>query len=337
MEIQKTILSLADRYDAFFVDIYGVLFDGVVMYEHALDTLKKLKELGKKIVILSNTTQIADEAKNGYAQRGMISGVHYDQFVTSGEFLHHTIKNNFHVFCEMMGKEVKTVKCIFMGNSNVFANTSLSKVDNYDDADFLYIGIPRISYGAVRMDNVLDDNGNPVQIENVVAQDWHHLRDPQGRTGFSEFAHQLEVCLEKKKILLLANPDIFAHGSLDSSGYRVPIVTQGCLGEYYERLGGKVVRFGKPYKEIFEFAKTFVDTDRIAMIGDTPWTDVAGAHASGIDSIMVTTGVVQEFFKKMPVHLHEQDKLEILFNEIAPRMANKAFNCIPTFVVEKLY
>lgn len=335
MKIHKSIFSLADGYDAFFVDIYGVLFDGVVMYEYALETLKKLKARGKKVVILSNTTQVAEEARTGYAQRGMISGVHYDQFVTSGEFLHHTILNDFPMFCEMMGKEVKTVKCIFMGNGNVFANTSLNKVDNYDEADFLYIGIPRISYGAVRMDNVLDDNNNPVRIEDVVAYDWHHLHDTQGRTGFSEFARQLEICLEKKKILLVANPDIFAHGTLDNS--RVPIVTQGCLGEYYERLGGKVVRFGKPYKEIFQFAKTFVDTDRIAMIGDTPWTDVAGANAVGMDSIMVTTGVVHEFFKTMPAHLHEQDKLRILFNEIAPRMAHKEQNCIPTAVIEKMY
>lgn len=336
MEIQKSIFSLVDRYDAFFVDVYGVLFNGVVIYEHALETLRKLKELGKKIVILSNTTQVADDAKNGYAQRGMISGVHYDQFVTSGEFLHHTIQNNFQAFCKMMGRPIRTVKCIFMGNGNVFANTSLHKVDNYNDADFLYIGIPRISYGAVRMDNVLDENDNPVKIEDVVACDWHRLHDDQGRTGFSKFARQLELCLEMNKTLLIANPDVFAHGSLESLGQQVPIVTQGCLGDYYERLGGKVVRFGKPYKEIFQFAKSFVDTDRIAMIGDTPWTDIAGANAFQIDSIMVTTGVVQEFFKKMPVHLHEQDKLRILFDEIAPRMAHKGQNCIPTFVIEKL-
>ncbi|MCR5224841.1 MAG: HAD hydrolase-like protein [Alphaproteobacteria bacterium] len=336
MKDLKSIFEIADKYDAFFVDVYGVLFDGISLCGHAIETLQKLKEQGKKIIILSNTTQISEDAKNGSMQRGMMPGDHYDEFITSGEFLHQTIKNTPSKFCEIMGSDVKTVKCIFMGNNNIFADTFLKKTDNYDDADFLYVGIPRISYGAVRMDDVVDEDGNCVNIEDIMSSDWHKLRDEQGRRGFEEFAHQLELCLEKGKTLLLANPDIFAHGSIDNSRHRVPIVTQGCIGRYYEKLGGKVVKFGKPFSSIFEFAKKSVNTERIAMIGDTPWTDILGANAAGIDSIMITTGVAQEFFKNMPVHLHSQEKLNILLEETSLKMAGSNSNFEPTFVLEKL-
>ncbi len=336
MKEQKSIFEIADKYDAFFVDVYGVLFDGVLLCEYAIDTLKKLKNMGKKIIILSNTTQISEDAKSGSMQRGMMEGEHYDDFITSGEFLHQTIKNNPSEFRKMIGADVETVKCIFMGNNNVFADTFLKKVDNYDDADFLYIGIPRISYGSVRMDDVLDEDGNHVNIEDIISSDWHKLQDSQGRRGFEEFAHQLEICLEKKKPILLANPDIFAHGTADNSRHRVPIVTQGCIGKYYEKLGGKVIKFGKPFKGIFEFAKKAVETDKIAMIGDTPWTDISGANAIGIDSVMITSGVAQEFFADMPIHLHTHEKLQILLDKISPKMGEANSNFEPTFVLEKL-
>lgn len=336
MEWLKSIDEIADKYDAFFVDVYGVLFDGISLCGHAIETLQKLKKQGKKIIIVSNTTQVSEDAKNGSMQRGMMQGDHYDEFITSGEFLHQTIKNYPAEFCKIMGADVKTVKCIFMGNNNIFENTFLSKVDNYDDADFLYIGVPRISYGSVRMDDVSDEDGNHVNIEDIVNSDWHKLQDSKGRHGFAEFAHQLEICLEKKKTILLANPDIFAHGSSDSAGHRVPIVTQGCIGQYYEKLGGKVVRFGKPFKGIFEFAKKAAGTDNIAMIGDTPWTDIAGANGAGLDTVMITSGVAQEFFKNMPSHLHENEKLQILLNETAPKMESEKFNFEPNFVLEKL-
>ena len=155
MKEQKSIFEIADKYDAFFVDVYGVLFDGVLLCEYAIDTLKKLKNMGKKIIILSNTTQISEDAKSGSMQRGMMEGEHYDDFITSGEFLHQTIKNNPSEFRKMIGADVETVKCIFMGNNNVFADTFLRKVDNYN-ADLVIIqGVSSNGIGLAIMNRLL--------------------------------------------------------------------------------------------------------------------------------------------------------------------------------------
>ncbi|MDR1375816.1 MAG: HAD hydrolase-like protein [Holosporaceae bacterium] len=337
MKIEGNIMSVAERYDALLVDIFGVLFDGAALFERVLPALEKLRSKGKKIIILSNSTQVSEDAKVGYSQRGMIEDVHYDRFITSGEFLHHVIVNRREEFSKKIGMDAQTVKCIFMGNNGVFRGSHLKKTDDYESADFLYLGVPRISYGAVRMDDVLDESDNMVSLEEIVHSDWHKLKDTQGRRGFSEFARQLEICLEKNKILLVANPDIFAHGALDHTRRRYPIVTQGCIGAYYEKLGGKAVYFGKPFGEIFEYVKAMLDlpNEKIAMVGDTPWTDIMGANAVGLDSIMVLTGIPSEFFDRMDRSLSVDEKLDCLFNKIAPQMTEITGSVIPTHIIKR--
>jgi ribonucleotide monophosphatase NagD (HAD superfamily) len=335
MEIKRNILELADLYDSFFVDMYGVLYDGVSLYSDTLDTMKKLRSLGKKIIILSNSTQVALDAKLGYSQRGMFDGVHYNEMVTSGEFLHHIVTNNIKDFADAVDSNVNTVKCLFMGNSNIFDGSPINRIENYDDADFIYVGVPRSSYGSVRIDDVLED-GVPLNIEDVVRKDWSRLADSSGRGGLAEFDHVLKICLQKNKILVVANPDIFAHGSVRDTSKKVPIVTQGCIGKYYERLGGKVVYFGKPYREIFEYARQLVDpADRIAMVGDTPWTDILGAINAGLNSVLVTTGITEEFCEKMDLALSDSGKIDLLLNDLSRRMSGSEENIRPTHIIKR--
>ncbi|MDR2681710.1 MAG: HAD hydrolase-like protein [Holosporaceae bacterium] len=335
MDIKQDILSLADLYDVFFVDIYGVLYNGVSIYDGTLNTMQKLKSMGKKIVILSNTTQVSQDAKLGYSQRGMFENVHYDEMITSGEFLHYFLLNNPKNFSEMVGSSVTRVKCLFMGNNSIFEGAHVAKVSDVTDADFIYVGIPRASYGSVRMDDIFDGD-EEVEIENVVNRDWHNLRDSFGRKGFAEFAHALEACVSKNKVLVVANPDIFAYGSISDNPKKVPIITQGCIGKYYEKLGGKVVYFGKPHAGIFEYAKQFANPgSRTAMIGDTPWTDIVGANNCSIDSILVMTGITDEFCSQMDHALSDREKINVLLDKVAKKMSDFPGNIRPTHVIKQ--
>ena len=47
--------EIADRYDAFFVDQFGVLHDGTAPYDGAVETLRRLTAAGKRVVVLSNS------------------------------------------------------------------------------------------------------------------------------------------------------------------------------------------------------------------------------------------------------------------------------------------
>ena len=332
MEMGEDIFSVADLYDTLFIDMYGVLFDGSELYSGTLASLKKLKDMGKKVVLVSNTSQLSADAIRGYTERGMFCGMHYDYFVTAGELLHHTLLNNKEVFNEQIGKEFLTVKCLFMGNANVFEGTGVSKCDTYRDADLVYVASPRAHYGSVRLDNLYDENGNKVEIEEFLDKDWKTLRDDIGQQGLAEFALQLERLAALGKTLFLSNPDVFAPFRIDDGKH--PVVTQGAIGFYYEKFfGGKVLYFGKPYVEIFDFAKKISssENDRILMVGDTLWTDVLGAHNGGIDSALVTTGVSSEFFHKM-TGKHILEKLEILANQIGSKLSHQTLK-MPTHVI----
>ncbi len=321
MKIYKNILEVADQYDTLFVDIYGVLFDGAELYDGTLDTLKKLKDMGKKIVILSNTSQLSNDSKRGYVERGMLCDVHYDYFVTSGEFLHHTLLHRQNIFTDQIGKKFTKVKCFFIGNSKIFEDAGITKVDTYEEADLVYIAIPRSHYGSVRVDNLYDEDNNKVELEDFLDYDWSKLKDPQGRQGLAEFAFQLDRFSKLGKTLLLSNPDIFAPCGIDDGKY--PIITQGAIGSYYERFyKGKVMYFGKPFVGIFNFAKQISNSqnDKILMVGDTLWTDVLGAYNANIDSAMVMTGVCGEFFRTMN-GMSIEDKLKTLSSRIGAKLA----------------
>ena len=47
--------ELADQFDAFFIDQFGVLMDASGPYPFALDAIKRLSEYNKPIVLISNS------------------------------------------------------------------------------------------------------------------------------------------------------------------------------------------------------------------------------------------------------------------------------------------
>jgi HAD superfamily hydrolase (TIGR01459 family) len=75
---------LAPRYDGFVVDLWGVIHDGVTPYPGAVETLRRLRAAGKRVVLLSNAPRRAAVAAEGLRQLGITSEL-YDLVVTSGE------------------------------------------------------------------------------------------------------------------------------------------------------------------------------------------------------------------------------------------------------------
>jgi ribonucleotide monophosphatase NagD (HAD superfamily) len=340
MEIKDSVLSIAGDYEAVFVDVYGVLYDGVALYERVPETMAELKTRGKKVVLLSNLTLTSAEAETKYKAMGMERGKHYDRFVTSGEFVRDILQNRPNEFSDLIGEKLEAYKCLFMANTALFDTGDLKEVDA-SEADFIYVGLPRSSYGAVRIDDVYDYSsgakGKKIDIENVVKSDWHKVKDSQGREGLREFAFQLEACLRMNKTLLIANPDIFSRSSQKNSSKPAAVITQGGIGAYYEKLGGKVVYFGKPYPGIYKYALQSVNcVGSAVMIGDTPWTDIAGANGCGLDSaLVIETGVTDEFFKGMNSSLATEEKCRLLLEKIASKMAGKTVDVKPKHFIKR--
>jgi HAD superfamily hydrolase (TIGR01459 family) len=84
IEFLPGIRAIADEYDGFIVDVWGVLHDGGTAYPGAIDCLRKLKQTGKRAVLLSNAPRPAADVVPALAALGYEPSL-YSGIMTSGE------------------------------------------------------------------------------------------------------------------------------------------------------------------------------------------------------------------------------------------------------------
>jgi len=78
------IAPIAGRYDGFILDLWGVLHDGARPMPGAVEALHRLREEGKRIVILSNAPRRSASVIERIAEIG-IARTLYDELLSSGE------------------------------------------------------------------------------------------------------------------------------------------------------------------------------------------------------------------------------------------------------------
>ncbi len=82
--IHAGLSSLADGYDCFVVDLWGVLHDGVRAFPAAVDCLAELKARGKQVLILSNAPRRAASVARRNVELGIAPEL-ADAVMSSGE------------------------------------------------------------------------------------------------------------------------------------------------------------------------------------------------------------------------------------------------------------
>jgi len=87
--------------------------------------------------------------------------------------------------------------------------------------------------------------------------------------------------------MICANPDVL----VPRGG--VLVQCAGAIARAYEKIGGKVVYYGKPELPIYApaIAAAGGAASRILVIGDALETDMAGANAAGLDALFVAGGL----------------------------------------------
>jgi HAD superfamily hydrolase (TIGR01459 family) len=320
-------VPLFDSYDSFLIDVYGVLFDGHKLYDGVLQVLANIKKAGKQVVILSNSPCNANTCKQIYANMDLIEGTHYDAFVSSGEF--------FNIMLSQVCPRAKTYHQIFQKNLDVLTDCHLKEVDTISESDFVFVGTLNNLRMVFDINNATTKSGNKLSLEEVVSTPCHDI------VGLDHVANILEECKKYNKPLVVINPDIFAIDQRleNNQIYLKPSICPGAIGAFYENIGGRVVYCGKPYTEIFEFAKTFLSNKKkTAMIGDSLWTDVLGGIMVGIDTILTLTGVSRVLIQSMQ-NLSLQEALRNLIEIVAPKMTPlslRGFLRPPTYMINHL-
>ncbi|HEY0302839.1 MAG TPA: TIGR01459 family HAD-type hydrolase [Rhizomicrobium sp.] len=104
--------------------------------------------------------------------------------------------------------------------------------------------------------------------------------------GPDDYVERLAKLKSRDLTMLCANPDLVVQrgGKL--------VYCAGSLAQAYEKIGGKVVYYGKPHLPIYEHVRAVAAGARRPLaIGDGMHTDIKGANAAGIDALFIADGV----------------------------------------------
>ncbi|MEO5701787.1 MAG: TIGR01459 family HAD-type hydrolase [Casimicrobiaceae bacterium] len=130
------IAEIADRYDAFLVDSYGVLHDGLQLYPGSVDCLRMLRAKGKIVAILTNTPRRAATVAKEIAKVGVGSDC-YDLIVSAGEMAYAALTSRHETIGLGHG-----YRYFYVGperSREILVDLPFAEVAHVADADFLIV------------------------------------------------------------------------------------------------------------------------------------------------------------------------------------------------------
>lgn len=251
MEFLQHFGPLAENFDGFIIDLWGVVHDGVRPYSGAVDCLERLRAAGKRVVMLSNAPRRNHAAQASMRRMGIADDL-YTDILTSGEAVHRHLRDRPDPFWSGLGSRV-----FHLGparDRNVVDGLDLVVVDRPDEADFVLNTGP-------------DDHRNPTDI--------------------SEFEPVLAECRAAGLPMVCGNPDL----EVIRGGVRVLCagslaVHYQALGGEVRSLGKP-----DPAIYATVLVTLAVKLDRVLAVGDSLRTDIAGAAAIGVASCWVLGGL----------------------------------------------
>lgn len=128
--------GLVPRYDGYIIDQWGVLHDGIRPYPGARECLKRLRDLGKRVVILSNSGRRENDNVELMARIGFERSL-YDRLISAGEDAREAIEARTEPFHSRLGK-----RCYAFtqdGDTGVLDGMSIEVVPTIAEADFLIV------------------------------------------------------------------------------------------------------------------------------------------------------------------------------------------------------
>jgi HAD superfamily hydrolase (TIGR01459 family) len=141
--------EIADQFDLYLVDQYGVLHDGAAAYPGAIEALARIASCGRKVVVLTNSGKGAAANRARLAALGFADSEY--EVVSSGEIALQSVKAG--AFGQ--GFATGTDVCVIgrPGETYAFSSDDFTLVPRPEDAAYLVIAgsdAPRTSLDAYR-------------------------------------------------------------------------------------------------------------------------------------------------------------------------------------------
>ena len=185
LTVLNGLSEIADHYDGFILDLWGVIHDGTQPYAGAAESLRKLTELGKKTIMLSNAP------RRSFALVQLMSGMGipreiYGEVMSSGEAVHIEMERRNDPWFAKLGR-----RCLHIGPERdkiIFDGLDLELVSSPADAEFLM-------------------NTGPDKFEETVA-DYAPVMDASLKLGLPM------VCANPDLIVIRQGKEIICAGAL---------------------------------------------------------------------------------------------------------------------------
>ncbi len=243
---KEGLSSIVDDYQLFYVDLWGVVHNGVSLHDEAIKALNQITKKRKDYILLTNAPRPNHSVKSFLEKLGMAKEIR-DHVFTSGEAALNYLKKNF---------SYKT---------------------------FFHIGPPR------DFDLFKDFKNNKSEsIENCEYILCTGLFDDHDKE-LKYYKDLFDKNLKKK--MICTNPDLI----VDKGNTRE--LCAGSVAMVFEKMGGEVVYFGKPYPEVYN--QSFDNKNKkILSIGDNLNTDIKGANLLNFDSLIISNGIHKNEIKE---------------------------------------
>ena len=243
---KEGLSSIVDNYQLFYIDLWGVVHNGIKLHNEAIKTLKQISKKNKEYVLLTNAPRPNSTVKSFLKKMGMEKEIREHVF-TSGEAALNYLKKNL-----------------------------IKKT-------FFHVGPPR-DFDLFK-DFEKNKSANIDKSEYILCTGLFDKYDKD----LTYYKNLLESHLEKK--MICTNPDLI----VDRGSSRE--LCAGSVAMVFEKMGGDVVYFGKPYPEVYNQSINNKGK-KILSIGDNLNTDIKGANLLNYDSLIISNGIHKFEIKK---------------------------------------
>ncbi len=254
MDILDGIAPLADRYDGFVLDLWGVVHNGKRPYPEAPHALAQLKARGKKVVFLTNAPRRAWFIQGMLDRMGLDRAL-YDGIMSSGEATWMMLHARQHPWFARLGR-----RAFHIGperDLSVVEEGVAELVATPGEADFLLNTGPDPDRGA---------HGTDAYVPALLECARHKL--PM-------------VCVNPDRAVMVGSERVICAGALAD-------IYKPLHDDIFE-VGKPDPTIYEPVMELLGLS----DRGRVLAIGDTPHTDLAGAAAAGMDALWALTGLAE--------------------------------------------
>ena len=94
-KLLKSLSQVQRKYDTFFIDLWGVIHNGIQLYPEAINVLQNLNDLDKRFVLMSNAPRPSSDVENFLLRLNMDKGLIKNIF-TSGEAALRSLQKNIY-------------------------------------------------------------------------------------------------------------------------------------------------------------------------------------------------------------------------------------------------